>query len=156
LPYLFIFITSFLTPDKVALVQFKFTFANYIKAFNPIYLRIFLRSFYLAAISTFLCLILAYPFAFILAKNQSRYKQWLLLLVIIPLWKSSLTRTYAIMDLLKAKSIFNTFLLLLGVIHTPLNILYSNTAVVIGLVYNLLPFMILPLYANIERLDDQL
>ncbi|MCZ6914823.1 MAG: ABC transporter permease subunit, partial [Rickettsia endosymbiont of Ixodes persulcatus] len=102
-----------------------------------------------------ICLCLGYPFAYILARLKSKYKSLLLFLVIIPFWTSSLIRTYAIISILKAKGLLNTILLSLGIIHQPLSILYTGTAVMIGLVYSLLPFMILPLYANIEKLDIQ-
>ena len=123
---------------------------------DTVYAKIFLHSFSLAGIVTFLCLCLSYPFAYSLARMNHAYKDLLLLLVIIPFWTSSLIRTYAIVILLKAKGILNTGLLYLGIIHTPLQLLYTNTAVLIGLIYTLLPFMILPLYANIEKLDTRL
>ena len=122
---------------------------------NRTYLRIFLRSLYLASSCTIICLAIAYPFAFTIARCQSKYKSWLLLLIIIPFWTSTLIRTYAIMAMLKAKGILNSILLAIGIIDHPLSILYSYTAVLIGCVYDLLPFMILPLYASIEKLNQQ-
>ena len=99
---------------------------------------------------------IGYPFAYIIAQSKPFTKNLLLLLVIVPFWTSSLIRSYAMITLLKTKGLVNSLLLSLGIIHTPLQILYTNTAVIIGLVYNLLPFMILPLFANIERLDRNL
>ncbi len=155
LPILLVLITSFLENDPVKLVSWKFTLQNYIALINPLYLKVFLRSFLIAGLCTLICLCLGYPFAYILARLKSKYKSLLLFLVIIPFWTSSLIRTYAIISILKAKGLLNTILLSLGIIHQPLSILYTGTAVMIGLVYSLLPFMILPLYANIEKLDIQ-
>lgn len=147
--------TSFLTSDPDSIVKMTPTISNYLELFNHGYLRILLRSLCLASSCTLICLIIGYPFAFIIARCQHRHKSLLLLLVIIPFWTSSLIRTYAIMAILKAKGILNVTLLALGIIHEPLQIMYSQTAVIIGCVYDLLPFMILPLYANIEKLNQE-
>ncbi len=151
LPLGITFITSFTTQNGNCL----FTLSNYWALFNPTYLRIFLNSLILATECTVLCLVIGYPFAFFIARSQSRFKPLLLLLVVIPSWTSSLIRTYAIMIILKAKGLLNTFLLTLGLIHEPLQLLYSQTAVLVGSVYDLLPFMILPLYTNIEKLNPE-
>jgi spermidine/putrescine transport system permease protein len=154
-PILITFATSLLTPDINNLVTFRITLTNYWQLFNSAYLKILLQSLSLAANCTIICLILSYPFAFIIAKSKSRYRSLLLLLVIIPFWTSSLIRTYAIMAIIKAKGILNVILLSLGIIHHPIQILYSYSAVLIGCVYDLLPFMILPLYANMEKLNPE-
>lgn len=148
-------ITSFFTQDSGRILKFIPTIANYLELFNPAYLEILLQSVYLAGSCTMICLIIGYPFAFTIARSQSKYRSLLLLLVMIPFWTSSLIRTYAIMAILKAKGILNTLLLVLGIIDQPLQILYTHTAVLIGSVYDLLPFMILPLYANIEKLNQE-
>jgi spermidine/putrescine transport system permease protein len=145
--------TSFLTPDALHIVKLKATFNNYLALLNKAYVKILLQSLYLAGSCTIICLIIAYPFAFIISRTQEKYRSLFLLLVIIPFWTSSLIRTYAIMAILKAKGILNTVLLALGLISQPLDILYSGSAILVGCVYDLLPFMILPLYANIEKLD---
>lgn len=153
LPILLVLITSCLENDPVHLVRWQFTLENYRVLINPIYFKVFWHSFCIAGLCTLICLCLGYPFAYLLARMQSKYKSLLLFLVIIPFWTSSLIRTYAIISILKAKGLLNTVLLSLGIIHKPLSILYTPSAVIIGLVYSLLPFMILPLYANIEKLD---
>ncbi|BBB15275.1 spermidine/putrescine ABC transporter membrane protein [Candidatus Rickettsiella viridis] len=153
LPILLVLITSCLENDPVHLVRWQFTLENYRALINPIYFKVFWHSFCIAGLCTLICLCLGYPFAYLLARMQSKYKSLLLFLVIIPFWTSSLIRTYAIISILKAKGLLNTVLLSLGIIHKPLSILYTPSAVIIGLVYSLLPFMILPLYANIEKLD---
>ena len=155
IPIILTLTTSFLTPDSNSIVKLIPTISNYLELFNPGYLRILLQSLYLATSCTLVCLFIGYPFAFIIARSQHQHKSLLLLLVIIPFWTSSLIRTYAIMAILKAKGILNTVLLAAGIIHDPLQILYSNTAILIGCVYDLLPFMILPLYANIEKLNQE-
>lgn len=156
IPIILVFLTSILTSDPNYLVRLPVTLNNYFQLLNNAYIKILIQSFLLAINCTIICLVLGYPFAFIIARTQSKYKPLLLLLIIVPFWTSSLIRTYAIMAILKAKGILNTILLALGIIHSPLHILYSYTAVLIGSVYDLLPFMILPLYANIEKLDNTL
>lgn len=155
-PMLMVLISSFLQHDTTQLVKFIPTVHNYQQLLDFIYMKIFLRSLLIAGACTFFCLLLGYPFAYLIARIENHFKPILLLLVIIPFWTSSLIRTYAMMTLLKAQGLFNSFLLYLGLIHQPLQLLYTNTAVLIGLIYNLLPFMILPLYANIEKLDTNL
>jgi spermidine/putrescine transport system permease protein len=154
IPILLIIITSFFSQDPDTIVKLPVTFGNYIELFNNAYLRILLRSLLLATSCTFICLLIGYPFAFIIAGNDSKYKSLLLLLVIIPFWTNSLIRTYAIMTILKANGLLNSILLYLKIIEHPLQILYSQTAILVGCIYDLLPFMILPLYASIEKLNQ--
>jgi spermidine/putrescine transport system permease protein len=156
LPNLLVLIMSCLESDTVTLVHWQFSLQNYLALLNPIYFKVFWHSFCIAGLCTLICLTVGYPFAYLLARLRSKYKNLLLFLVIIPFWTSSLIRTYAIISILKAKGLLNTILLALGIIQQPLSILYTGTAVIIGLVYSLLPFMILPLYANIEKLDRRL
>lgn len=155
-PTILVTIVSLLHRDSMNLVSLPLTLQNYVHLLNNAYIKIFLKSFEVAGISTLLCLLIAYPFAYLIAQTRIKYRSLLLLLVIIPFWTSSLIRTYAILAILKSKGIINQLLLALGIIHQPLSLLYSDTAVFIGLVYDLLPFMILPLYANIEKLDHTL
>ncbi|MBS0359649.1 MAG: ABC transporter permease subunit [Proteobacteria bacterium] len=156
LPFVLITVASFLSHDSRHLITLPFTFNNYLEILNPIYFKIFEKSFYLAGACTLLCLLLGYPFAYILARTREPYKSLLMLLTIVPFWTSSLIRSYAIMALIKAKGILNGILMALGIIDHPLQLLFSNTAVLLALVYNLLPFMILPLFSSIERLDNRL
>jgi len=155
IPTFLLFMTSLLLPGDSDLLRLQLTLHNYARLFNQEYLRVFLRSFALAAACTSMCLLLAYPFSYLVARMRGRKAFWLLL-VIIPFWTSSLIRSYAIVAILKTHGILNTALLWLGVINTPLQMMYTNLATVIGLVYTLLPLMILPLYANIEKLDSRL
>ncbi len=156
IPSFLLLLTSVLVQGDEELVRLRFTLGNYGRLFDSMYLQIFLRSFSLAAVCTFGCLLLAYPFSYCLARLPHRFRGLLVLLVMIPFWTSSLIRSYAIVTILKMHGLLNTFLLALGLIDTPLQLLYTNTATVIGLIYTLLPLMILPLYASIEKLDWRL
>ncbi len=131
------------------------TAANYARLFDPLYAAIFLRSFWMAAAATALCLALAFPAALFISR-AGRRKTLLLNLVMIPFWTSFLVRTYAWMFLLRDTGLFNTALHTLGVTREPLPLLYNDGAVLLGLVYGFLPFMVLPIYATLERLDPNL
>lgn len=156
LPFTLIALASFLNHSDTQLFTLPFTIKNYLQLQNALYLQIIRKSFMMAGLVTFFCLLLGYPFAFIIARMQHRFKNLLILLVIIPFWTSSLIRSYALIAMIKAKGVLNSFLISLGIIHQPLQLLFTNYAVMIGLVYTLLPFMILPLITNIERLDNRL
>jgi len=156
IPICLIVLVSFSTSNSSTLVTYQFSLAAYRQLFNPIYMHVLWRSTITASITTLVCLAIAYPFAYILSRWDQRWKNLLFLLVIIPFWTSSLIRTYAMIAMLKAKGLINSALLHLGFIHQPLPLLFSNTAVIIGLVYNLLPFMIIPLYLNMDKLDHKL
>ena len=130
------------------------TFENYTFLFQDGYYGIiYLSSLKMAAIGTLLCLLLGYPMAYYIARQPPRRRQLLLLAVILPFWISFLLRVYAWIGLLNNRGVINHFLIWIGVIHQPLPMLYNDFAVYLGIVYSYLPFMILPLYANLERLD---
>lgn len=154
LPNLLVLAASVLTRDELRFIRPGFTLAPYRTLLSAEILGVFARSIAYAAGTTAICLAAGYPFAFLLARASSR--RLLLVLVVIPFWTSSLVRTYALIIVLKANGLINTTLLALGLIDQPLPLLYSNTAVFIGLVYTLLPFMILPLYAAMEKFDPAL
>ncbi|MBD3823715.1 MAG: ABC transporter permease subunit [Epsilonproteobacteria bacterium] len=155
-PNLLVLISSFLTKGESEFLIYAFSFESYFKLIDPIYLGIFLDSLYLAFLTTIMALILAYPFAYIVATAPKRFRFILLLLIIIPFWTSSLVRTYALIAILKTKGLLNAALLALGIIETPLEIMYTQSAVFVGMFYTLLPFMILPIYASLEKLDWRL
>ncbi len=123
---------------------------------DDIYLAAFLNSLWVAFIGTLFCLLLGYPMAYAIATAPERRRAPLLMLIILPFWTSFLIRVYAWIGILNANGLLNSFLLWLGVIDEPLRILHTQTAVYIGVVYSYLPFMILPLYANLTRLDPTL
>lgn len=156
IPLIFVVGASFLTRSTETFVKLPFTLQNYKNLINPLYLKIFNHSLVFAVICTAICILIGYPFAFIVARAKEKYRTWLLFLVIIPFWTSCLIRTYAIVAILKTKGLLNALLLHLGIIHQPLSLLYSNLAVIIGSVYDLLPFMVLPIYSAVEKLDQSL
>lgn len=130
------------------------TLDNYRYLFeDKLYVLTYLNSVKLAFISTLLCLLLGYPMAYAIARARSTVRTLLLLLVILPFWISFLLRVYAWVGILSTHGLLNRVLFYVGLIHEPLHIMYTNTAVYIGIVYSYLPFMILPLYANLEKMD---
>jgi spermidine/putrescine transport system permease protein len=155
IPTFLLFITSIMMQGDNEMVRLQLTLNNYLRLLDPNYFRVFVRSFLLAGACTLGCLVLAYPFSYCIARLPERYKGVSLLLVIIPFWTSSLIRSYAIVALLKTHGIINSLLIWMGIINAPLQLMYTNTATLIGLVYTLLPLMILPLYVNIEKLDTR-
>ena len=128
--------------------------SNYAFLFtDPLYISAYLYSLKVAALSTVLCLLLGYPMAFVIARAQGAWRSALLMLIVLPFWTSFLLRVYAWIGLLKHNGVINNVLLYLGVIHQPLTMLQTDFAVYVGIVYSYLPFMILPLYANLEKHD---
>jgi spermidine/putrescine transport system permease protein len=153
LPLLLVLAISFASRGPYGGVLWSFSLTNYTMIVDPLYLRIYGRSLLLACATTAVCLLIGYPLAYFITRVPRRWQGVWLLLVIIPFWTNFLVRTYAWMFILRTEGLLNTVLLELGVIHTPVEILYSEWAVLIGLVYGYLPFMVLPLYAAIERLN---
>ncbi|HAV1326663.1 TPA: spermidine/putrescine ABC transporter permease PotB [Vibrio parahaemolyticus] len=153
-PNLMIIGTSFLTRDEANLIELTFTFDNYLRLLDPLYAKVLMHSFYMAIIATLLCLIIGYPFAYIVAKMPEKWRPFMLFLVIVPFWTNSLIRTYGLKIVLGTQGILNKSLMAMDIIDKPLRLMYTETAVMIGLVYILLPFMILPLYSAIEKLDN--
>ncbi|MDR3476939.1 MAG: ABC transporter permease subunit [Gammaproteobacteria bacterium] len=156
LPFCLVTLASFASHDDTHLLKLPLTLANYWQLNNAIYVKIFKQSFYIAGTCTLICLLLGYPFAYAIARMKHRFKGLLILFIIIPFWTSSLIRTYSMITMLKPKGIISSALMWSGIISKPLPLLFTDTAVMIGLVYNLLPFMVLPLLTNIERLDNRL
>lgn len=156
-PLTMMVVYSVATRAEYGQVQFGFNSGNYRTIWDRLYLEIFFRSTALAGATTVACLLLAYPAAYWIArKANERWKSWLILLAILPFWTSFLIRTYAWIGLLRTEGAINQLLIGLHLVHAPLNLLYSHSAVLIGLVYGELPFMILPLYVVLERLDEKL
>lgn len=152
-PLLFILLISFATRGLYGGVEYIFTIENYTRFFDPLYLKILWDSIVIAGFTTLICLVFGYPFAYIIAKSPKKYRNLLLMLVIVPFWTNSLVRTYAWIVLLRTEGVINMILLKIGIISEPLAMLYNHGAVMVGLTYTLFPFMVLPLYASIEQLD---
>ncbi|MDU4464460.1 spermidine/putrescine ABC transporter permease PotB [Haemophilus parahaemolyticus] len=157
-PNVLVFVISFLTENRQSqyFVDFAFSLSAYQALFNDTYATVLWNSLYMAGIATFFCLIIGYPFAFITAKLPAKVRPILLFLVVLPFWTNSLIRIYGIKIFLGVKGLLNEALLWLGIINEPLRLLNSELAIIIGLVYILLPFMILPLYSSIEKIDNRL
>ncbi|TQI80246.1 ABC-type spermidine/putrescine transport system permease subunit I [Serratia fonticola] len=153
MPNLMIIGTSFLTRDDANLVQMVFTLDNYSRLFDPLYGQVMLHSLNMALIATLCCLLLGYPFAFILARLPQKIRPLLLFLLIVPFWTNSLIRIYGLKLFLSTRGYLNDFLLWTGLIETPFRIMYTSEAVILGLIYILLPFMVMPLYSSLEKLD---
>jgi spermidine/putrescine transport system permease protein len=154
-PFVIVLAYSFLTRGVFGGIELPWTTESYQRLFDPLYLTILWRSFAMALAATALCLILAFPAALFISRAGSR-KNLYLQLVMLPFWTSFLVRTYAWIFLLRDTGLFNTGLQALGIIHSPLPLLYNDGAVLLGLVYGYLPFMVLPIYATLERLDPAL
>ncbi|KAB0303744.1 spermidine/putrescine ABC transporter permease PotB [Vibrio fortis] len=154
IPNIMIIGTSFLTRDEANLIEMTFTLDNYVRLADPLYFKVLAHSFYMAIVATLLCLVIGYPFAYIVAKMPVKWRPFMLFLVIVPFWTNSLIRTYGLKIVLGTQGVLNKSLMALEIIDKPMRIMYTETAVMIGLVYILLPFMILPLYSAIEKLDD--
>jgi spermidine/putrescine transport system permease protein len=152
-PLTLVLAVSFASRGTYGGIEWTFTLENYRSILDPLYLRVFWRSLWMAVLTTVLCLILGFPLAYLIARAPKRWQSLLLLLIIIPFWTNFLVRTYAWMFILRTEGLLNTILLEIGLIDQPLNLLFTDTAVIIGLVYGYLPFMVLPLYAALERLD---
>ncbi|MDQ6573792.1 MAG: spermidine/putrescine ABC transporter permease PotB, partial [Haemophilus parahaemolyticus] len=157
-PNVLVVVISFLTENRQSqyFVDFAFSLSAYQALFNDTYATVLWNSLYMAGIATFFCLIIGYPFAFITAKLPAKVRPILLFLVVLPFWTNSLIRIYGIKIFLGVKGLLNEALLWLGIINEPLRLLNSELAIIIGLVYILLPFMILPLYSSIEKIDGRL
>ena len=154
-PFVIVLAYSFLTRGVYGGLELPWTAESYRRLFDPLYLAILWRSFAMALAATALCLLLAFPAALFIART-ARHKNFYLQLVMLPFWTSFLVRTYAWIFLLRDTGLFNTALQALGIIHAPLPLLYNDGAVLLGLVYGYLPFMVLPIYATLERLDPAL
>jgi spermidine/putrescine transport system permease protein len=154
-PFAIVLAYSLLTRGVYGGISPPWTVESYSRLFDPLYLTILLRSFAMAFVATALCLVFAFPAALFITR-ATRHRNLYLQLVMLPFWTSFLVRTYAWMFLLRDTGLINSVLQATGIIHEPLPLLYNNGAVLLGLVYGYLPFMVLPIYATLERLDPSL
>ena len=162
-PYI-IWSALFIVIPLILVVMFSFTvnvdgknvfsIANYKELMDPIYFKVFFRSIALAGLSTLICLLIGYPVAYIISKAPLSKRGTLILLFILPMWMNFLLRTYAWIAILGKNGILNSFLGLFGI--EPVGILYTNTAILLGMVYNFLPFMVLPIYTSLSKMDNDL
>lgn len=153
IPTLVMFAYSFCKRGTLGGVVWEFTLENWAAVLDPVYLRILVRSVLYAGLTTAACLLLGYPVAWQVGRASARWRNALLMMVMIPFWTSFLIRTYAWLTILKNEGLLNSLLLQVGLISAPFEMLYTPGAVVLGLVYMFLPFMVLPIYTSVEKLD---
>jgi spermidine/putrescine transport system permease protein len=154
-PLLFVMAFSFFQRGTYGEVVTSLTFENVTRVFQSLYIKVLWETVKVAVITTVLCLLIGYPFAYTVTIVDRKWQSTLLLLVTIPFWINFLVRSYAWIVILRAQGLVNTVLLQLGIISEPLSLLYNTPAVILGMVYSLLPFMVLPIYASIEQLDKR-
>lgn len=156
-PLVIVVIVSLATRGPYGKTIYDFTPANYERALDALYLPAYWRTIWIAVATTALCAIVSYPVAYYIAlRAPARWKRVLLVMTVIPFWTSFLIRTYAWMLLLRSEGVINSALMSTGLINDPLKLLYNDFAVLVGQVYGELPFMILPVYVALERLDNRL
>lgn len=156
-PIVIVAVVSFATRGAYGKTVYDFTVANYARAFDALYLPAYWRTIWIATLTTVLCLLVSYPVSYYIAlRAPERWKRILLVLTVIPFWTSFLIRTYAWMLLLRSEGVINSALLQAGLLNEPLKLLYNDFAILVGQVYGELPFMILPIYVALERLDTRL
>lgn len=156
LPTAYVFIISFFKKGVYGGVIPGFVLSNYTGLFNALYLQIFLKSLWVALLVTLVCLLLGYPLAYIMARAGERIKLILIMLVMLPFWTNSLIRIYGWITIMRSDGFINKLLTVTGIISKPLQMLYNDGAVMLGMVYTLLPFMVLPLYSSVEKLESSL
>ena len=156
-PNILIILISFTQRDPEQLLNFTFTLDNFFQALSPLFIKIYLKSLKIGLISVIICLVLGYTYAFLLYQEKNKYiKYFFLVSIIIPFWTSSLIRTYSIIFILKLNGFLNQMLLMIGVIKLPINMLYREGAVIFGFVYTLIPFMIIPIFLSLRKIDYSL
>jgi spermidine/putrescine transport system permease protein len=151
-PILIMLVYSLMPRGVYGGVRPGFTVEHYARFFRPLYLVILKRTLLWSVAATLVCLVMGYPLAYLIARS-GKWKNFLMFLVVLPFWTSFLVRTFAMIFLMRDTGLINSLLLRLGVIHQPIPMLYTPFAVMTGLVYGFLPFMVLPIYASLEKLD---
>ena len=155
-PLLFILAYSFGTSGVYGGITLGFNPGNYLMVFDPLYLEIIIRSLGIAGLTTLLCFLLGYPLAYFIVFKGGRWRNALVLLVMVPFWTSLLIRAYAWVVILGGNGIANKTLQFLGITDGPVNLIFTPEAVLMGMTYSYLPFMVLPLYAALEKFDWRL
>jgi spermidine/putrescine transport system permease protein len=156
LPLILVTILSFLSRGTYGQVEFKFNLTNYTRLFDPLYAKILGFSLLVGFGTTVICILVGYPLAYFIARAPARQRSLLLFLILLPFWTNFIIRIYAWMIILRSGGLLDSLLQLLHLTQAPLNLLYSPTAVMIGMVYEFLPFMVLPLYTSLEKIENSL
>lgn len=153
IPMLLIVLYAFTTHGN-SVMAFQFTFDNFGKFFDPVFIKVMLKSMQVAIITTVICILIGYPIAYVISTVKDRWQTLLMLLVTIPMWINMLVRTYAWISILSDGGLINSFLKTINV--GPIKMMYTDFAVVLGMVYNFLPFMILSIYTSLAKMDKAL
>ena len=153
-PLFLVLYFAFTIGDSQNFSTFSFSLDNFMKFFTPIYMSVLVKSINLALISTILCLIIGYPIAYIISREKPSKRNTMILMFVIPMWMNFLLRTYAWMTLLGRNGLINTIITKLG--FSALDLMFNDTAVLLGMVYNFLPFMVLPIYSVLTKIDKGL
>lgn len=156
LPNILVIAVSFMTRDTSDFVSLPVSVESYIRMIDPLYFDVFAHSLWMAGITTLICLLLGYPFAWLVSRAKPRWQPLLMMLLILPFWTNSLVRVYALKLLFATNGLINKALLAVGIIDTPLSMLYTQGSVIVGLTYLLFPFMVLPLYAVFTDLRNDM
>lgn len=152
-PTVMLVVVSFAERDALGRVVYQFTWENYARAFNWVWLKVLLVSVWYAFLATVICAAIGYPAAYFIGRAPEKWRGILLMMVMVPFWTSFLIRTYAWITILSKEGLVNSLLVASGIFAEPVTLLYTPFAIVLGLVYNFLPFMILPIYTSVEKLD---
>ena len=156
LPLLYILFLSFCTSDSYGGVLYKFTLNNYIKIFDLTYLKILFKSVMIGIVTTIICIVISYPFALILRRKSAHVQNLVTKLIMIPFLTNSLIRTYGWIILLRKNGIINNGLITSGIISNPLDLMYNKFGIIVGMVYTLLPFMLLPICSSVFEINNDL
>ena len=153
-PLFLILVYAFNSSSGMSLEGYGITFDHFRRVFEPLYIKIFFVSILLAIASTVLCVLIGYPVAYFISRMKDKWRNSLMLLFVVPMWMNFLLRTYAWLTLLGNNGLINKFLGLFGI--APLNLMYNMSAIMLGMVYNFLPFMVLPIYSTLVKMDKSL
>ncbi|MGG3281302.1 ABC transporter permease [Paenibacillus solani] len=156
IPMLIVIGISFLSRDSLGKIVFSFSLEGYKTFFDPLYLGIYWDTLVLSLLTTVICLLVSYPLAYYIANASPRIQTWGLILITVPFWINFLIRTYAWVLLLRTQGVVNSLLQWMGWIDEPIQMLYTYGAVLLGMVYNFIPFMVLPIYVALEQMDKRL
>ncbi len=154
LPLLLVVVLSVMSRGPYGNVVYRLNFDNYTRLIDPLYLRILWYSLLTAALTSLFTILIGYPLAYYIARSPRNQRAILLFLILVPFWTNFIIRIYAWIMILRTEGLLNNLLLNLGVVKVPLEILYTPTAVLIGMVYEFLPFMVLPLYTSLEKIEN--
>ena len=156
LPLIYVLFLSFTKSDSYGGILYEFTLSNYLEVFDSTYMAIFFKSVLIGLVATFICILISYPFAIILRTSSKSIKNLATKLIMIPFLTNSLIRTYGWIILLRKNGIINNALVGHGLIDLPLNLMYNRVGIIIGMVYTLLPFMLLPVCSSVFEIDNDL